>query len=133
MTMEPTISEAQVLEALKKVVDPELGVNLVDLGLVYGVAIEGADVRVKMTLTTPGCPMHDSLVRGAERALAQIPGVTSARVELVWDPPWNPNMISPDGMAAMRKGRDTERGRPGLTTLWPGGKRKDRDEGHRSA
>ncbi len=133
MATEDSISETQVLEALKQVVDPELGVNLVDLGLVYDVSIEGADVRVKMTLTTPGCPMHDSLVKGAERALAQIPGIASAQVGMVWDPPWNPTMISPEGMTAMRKGRKPERGRPGLTILWPQGTRKQRDEGHRPA
>ncbi len=131
MATEIGVTEGQVLEALKQVVDPELGVSLVDLGLVYGVLIEGADVRVKMTLTTPGCPMHDSLVRGVERAVAKIPGAASARVELVWDPPWNPNMISPEGMAAMRRGREAERGRPGLTIIWPSG--GQRDEGHRSA
>ena len=124
MTMKHFISEAQVLEALKQIVDPELGVNLVDLGLVYGVAIEGADVRVKMTLTTPGCPMHDSLVKGAERAVARIPEIASVHVELVWDPPWNPNMISPEGMTAVRKGGQPEQGRPGLTILWPSGAKR---------
>ncbi len=119
MALETEITEGQVLKALRQVMDPELGINLVDLGLVYGVAIDGAAVRVKMTLTTPGCPMHDSLVRGAERAVAQIPGIATAQVELVWDPPWSPTMISPDGMAAMRKGREAERGRPGLRILWP--------------
>lgn len=104
MATETSITEGQVLEALKRVIDPELGINLVDLGLVYDVAIAGADVRVKMTLTTPGCPMHDSLVMGVERALRRIPGVASAEVELVWSPPWNPNMISSEGMAAMQRG-----------------------------
>ncbi len=133
MATEIGITEGQVLETLKQVVDPELGINLVDLGLVYGIAIDGPDVRVKMTLTTPGCPMHDSLVKGAERAVSQIPGIASASVELVWDPPWNPNMISPEGMAALGKGRKRERGRPGLTILWPSGTRKRRGEGHRPA
>jgi len=104
MTTETGVTEAQALDALKQVIDPELGINLVDLGLVYDVAIEGADVHVKMTLTTPGCPMHDSLVMGAERALRRIPGVGSTAVELVWSPSWNPNMISPEGIAAMRRG-----------------------------
>ena len=105
MATETGITEAQVMDALRHVIDPELGINLVDLGLIYDVAIEGQDVRVKMTLTTPGCPMHDSLVAGAERALGRIPGIVSAAVELVWSPPWNPNMISPEGMAAMQQGR----------------------------
>ena len=103
MGTEAGITESQVLDALRKVIDPELGINLVDLGLIYDVAIEGPDVRVKMTLTTPGCPMHDSLLRGAERALGRIPGIVSAAVELVWDPPWNPNMINPDGLKAMQR------------------------------
>lgn len=105
MATEAGITEEQVLDALKQVVDPELGINIVDLGLVYDVAIEGPDVRVRMTLTTPGCPMHDSLVTGAERALGRLPGIVSAAVELVWAPPWNPNMILPEGLAAMRRGR----------------------------
>jgi metal-sulfur cluster biosynthetic enzyme len=103
MGTETGISESQVLDALRAVIDPELGINLVDLGLIYDVAIAGGDVRVKMTLTTPGCPMHDSLVQGAERALRRIPGIASAGVELVWDPPWNPNMIAPEGMKAMQR------------------------------
>ena len=103
MAAETEVTESQVLEALREVMDPELGINIVDLGLVYDVAIAGADVRVKMTLTTPGCPMHDSLVKGAERALGRIPGIASAAVELVWDPPWNPNMINPDGLKAMQR------------------------------
>ncbi len=98
------ITESQVLDVLRQVIDPELGINLVDLGLIYDVAIAGPDVRVKMTLTTPGCPMHDSLVAGAERALGRIPGIASAAVELVWSPPWNPNMISPEAIAAMQRG-----------------------------
>lgn len=105
MATETEITEGQVLEALRKVMDPELGINIVDLGLVYDVAIAEADVRVKMTLTTPGCPMHDSLVKGAERALGRIPGIGSAAVELVWDPPWNPNMIVPGVIEALRQGR----------------------------
>ena len=118
------LTEEQVLGALKQVMDPELGINIVALGLVYDVAIEGANVRVKMTLTTPGCPMHDSLVLGAQRALGRIPGIASAAVEMVWDPPWNPNMISPEGMTAMRKGREPERGRPGIKILWRSGTKR---------
>ena len=124
MTTETRISDDQVLEALKQVMDPELGINIVALGLVYDVAIEGGNVRVKMTLTTPGCPMHDSLVLGAQRALGRIPGIASAAVEMVWDPPWNPSMISPEGMTAMRKGREPERGRPGIKILWPSGTKR---------
>jgi len=90
-------SEAKVLEALKKVVDPELGLNIVDLGLIYDVKIEGGKVLVIMTLTTPGCPLHGSLIQGALRALRSLDGVEEAEVELVWEPPWSPAMISPEG------------------------------------
>jgi metal-sulfur cluster biosynthetic enzyme len=132
MATEIGITERQVLEALKQILDPELGVNIVDLGLVYGVTITGGDVRVKMTLTTPGCPMHDSLVRGAERALGRVPGVASAAVELVWEPPWSPQRISPEGLAAMGGARGQPRGRPGLTILWPS-PRRPRDEDDRAS
>jgi metal-sulfur cluster biosynthetic enzyme len=92
-------SEANVLEALRQVIDPELGCNLVDLGLIYGVAIERSCVRVAMTVTTPGCPMHDSLCRGAQNAVLNVEGVTDAEVELVFDPPWHPSMMTEAGRA----------------------------------
>ena len=132
MATETGITEDQVLGALKQVVDPELGINIVDLGLVYGVAITGGDVRVRMTLTTPGCPMHDSLVRGAERAVGKIPGIASVSAELVWDPPWSPQRISPEGLAAMGGAREQPRGRPGLTIIWPSPRRL-RDEDDRAS
>jgi metal-sulfur cluster biosynthetic enzyme len=87
--------EADVFEALRRIVDPEIGMNLVDLGLIYGVAIDGEHVEVKMTLTTPGCPMHEQLVRGARLAILALDGVEDATVEVVWEPPWNPDMMSP--------------------------------------
>ena len=98
MTFEP-LAEAQVLDALRQVLDPELGCNLVDLGLIYGVQIEGGQVRVLMTLTTRGCPMHESLRLGAENALLALDGVAEVSVELVWEPPWNPSMMTERGRA----------------------------------
>ena len=85
-------AEAAVLDALRQVIDPELGLNIVDLGLIYDVAIAGTSVRVAMTLTTAGCPMSESIRSGAEMALFSIPEVTEAHVELVFDPPWHPGM-----------------------------------------
>ncbi len=85
------LSEATVLEALRQVVDPELNCNLVDLGLVYSTEIQDGHVRVVMTLTTAGCPMHESLVDG----------VRDVTVEVVWDPPWNPAMMTPEGRARL--------------------------------
>lgn len=87
-------NEAAVLDALRQVIDPEIGCNLVDLGLIYDVAITGARVRVTMTLTTPGCPMHASLCAGVQTALLGLDGVEDVEVELVWDPPWHPSMMA---------------------------------------
>jgi metal-sulfur cluster biosynthetic enzyme len=87
-----------VLAALYEVYDPELGVNVVDLGLVYGVEVDGRQVRVTMTLTTPGCPLHDSIATAVEEAVrTYAPVVQDVVVDLVWDPPWGPEMITPAG------------------------------------
>jgi metal-sulfur cluster biosynthetic enzyme len=95
----PIITEAAVLDALRGVIDPELGCNLVDLGLIYNVTILGSKVSVTMTLTTPGCPMHESLCAGVQAALLNLAGVEEAEVELVWDPPWHPSMMTDVGRA----------------------------------
>lgn len=88
------ITEAAVLDALRQVLDPEIGMNIVELGLIYDVAIAGSGVRVAMTLTSAGCPMGESIRSGTEIALLNLPGVSAAHVELVFDPPWHPGMIS---------------------------------------
>ncbi len=92
--------EAAVMNVLRQIIDPELGCNIVDLGLVYSVAIAGGKVTVAMTLTTPGCPMHDSIRWGVRNALLELAGVTDVEVELVWDPPWHPSMMTEAGRAA---------------------------------
>ena len=99
-----TIDPARVEEALRRVEDPELGCNLVDLGLIYSTEIETDRVCVKMTLTTMGCPMHDSLVAGVRAALLTVEGVREADVEVVWDPPWHPSMMTPAGRARVGAG-----------------------------
>jgi len=88
------LTEERVREALATVIDPELGFNLVDLGLIYSLEIAGRKVTVKMTLTTQGCPMHESLVWGVRRAVLELHAVEEVDVQLVWDPPWNPAMMS---------------------------------------
>ena len=98
MTTTP-FTETVVLDALRQVIDPEIGCNLVDLGLIYDVAITGSRVKVTMTLTTPGCPMHESLCHGVQVALLSLDGVEDAEVELVWDPPWHPSMMTETGRA----------------------------------
>jgi metal-sulfur cluster biosynthetic enzyme len=87
------VTETDVFEMLRQVIDPELGQNVVDLGLIYSVTIEGTNVSVTMTLTTPGCPMHESICAGVRNALLCLPGIDDASVELVWDPPWHPSMM----------------------------------------
>lgn len=78
------LDEATILQTLRQVIDPELGCNIVDLGLVYNVAILGTKVSVVMTLTTPGCPMHESIRWGVNNALLNLEGVDDAEVEVVW-------------------------------------------------
>lgn len=92
----------RIYEALHRVYDPELGVNVMDLGLVYGVdVLPDGFITIRMTLTTPGCPMHESLGEGVGQAVGGIPGVTGGEVELVWDPPWEPSMMTPQGKAEL--------------------------------
>ena len=86
-------SLARYRAALEQVIDPELGYNIVGLGLVYEVAEADGTVSVAMTTTTVGCPATDYLLSGAEHSLADLPGVTSVRVELTYDPPWTPEMM----------------------------------------
>ena len=93
--------EGQVWEALKSCYDPEIPVNIVDLGLVYDLAIDdapdGRRVAVKMTLTAQGCGMGTVIADDARQKIAALPGVAGATVDIVWDPPWGPQMITPEG------------------------------------
>ncbi|HEY8495029.1 MAG TPA: SUF system Fe-S cluster assembly protein [Myxococcota bacterium] len=87
--------EADVVACLKTVYDPEIPVDIYELGLVYAIEVsDEGDVDIRMTLTSPMCPVAGSLPPEVEAKLAQLPGVRSARVEVVWDPPWNPSMMS---------------------------------------
>ncbi|HDH99487.1 MAG: aromatic ring hydroxylase [Candidatus Latescibacterota bacterium] len=88
------VTEEKVWEALKGCYDPEIPVNIVDLGLVYEVKVEDGDVRVKMTMTAPGCPLSAWIARQAEDAVRSLEGVKDVHVELVWDPPWTPDRMS---------------------------------------
>ena len=91
------LSEDLVFQALRKCRDPEIPVNIVDLGLIYDVRIAEDLVDVKMTLTTQGCGMGGYISQEAEEQIRSLPGVREAKVEIVWDPPWNPSMISEAG------------------------------------
>lgn len=95
------VNETQVWDQLKTVYDPEIPVNIVDLGLVYSMEVKkeekGHRVDVKMTLTAPGCGMGPTIAADAREKVLQVAGVIEADVQLVWDPPWNPGMISEAG------------------------------------
>jgi metal-sulfur cluster biosynthetic enzyme len=89
----PDPTEAQVLEALREVLDPELGLSVVELGLIYDLAIRAGRVAITMTLTTPGCPIHDAMTAWVGEAVRQLPGVEDVEVRLTFDPPWTPERI----------------------------------------
>lgn len=87
--------EDKIVAALRTVYDPEIPVNLYDLGLIYQIEIDGdSDVRIKMTLTAPGCPVAASLVKQVENVVCNIMQVNSAKVELVWEPAWSQELMS---------------------------------------
>lgn len=90
------VGEEQVYEALRECYDPEIPVNVVDLGLIYEINIEMPRVDVKMTLTALGCPMAGEVMSDVREHLLQIPGVEEAGVELVYDPPWTPERMTED-------------------------------------
>jgi metal-sulfur cluster biosynthetic enzyme len=96
-------SQAQILEALKVVKDPEIPVNVVDLGLIYGVDVTPAgNVEITMTLTSVGCPVQDLIRSDAEMAVMRLDGINQVEVEFVWSPPWAPDKMSDDGKRQMR-------------------------------
>ena len=87
--------EDDIYDALSTVIDPEVGFNLVEMGLIYGVKIdEDGSVTVDMTLSTPSCPLHEMLTNWAKDAVMKVDGVESVKINLVFDPPWNPTMAS---------------------------------------
>jgi metal-sulfur cluster biosynthetic enzyme len=88
------VTEEQVRRALKHVYDPEIGVNVQDLGLVYGVQVENDVVHVDMTLTSPGCPLGPQIIESVQRQVGALEGVQEVNVQLVWSPPWSPEMMS---------------------------------------
>ena len=95
------VTEEDVLGALKSCYDPEIPVNIVDLGLIYSVKFEPVpeekqDVTVDLTLTSPGCPEHVNISAQVKSRLEQLPGIANATVNVVWNPPWTPERLSPD-------------------------------------
>jgi len=88
------VNKDEVIAVLKKCYDPEIPINIVDLGLVYDVAIDAEKVQIKMTLTAPGCPASGYIAQDVKRKLEAMQGVKTAEVQVVWDPPWSPDMMS---------------------------------------
>ena len=95
--MSNDLNKDKVIDALKEVFDPEIPVNIVDLGLIYDVDINGTDVDVKMTLTAAGCGMGPYIAQQAEWAISELEDVEDVNVDIVFDPPWDPERITEDG------------------------------------
>lgn len=101
------LNKESLLQALREVYDPEIPINIVDLGLVYDVAIEdGNKVHVKMTLTAPGCPLASSISGEVKSRLEEVEGVQEATVEMVWDPPWSPEKINKEALEKLFRQRE---------------------------
>lgn len=88
------VDEGKLLDALRQVIDPELMINVVDLGLVYGVVLEETTVKVEMTLTSPACPAGPQIVQQSKQAIERLPGITAAEIKLVLSPPWTPDRMT---------------------------------------
>ena len=84
----------QIIEEIRKIYDPELPVNIYELGLIYDIKVEGRKAEIKMTLTTPNCPVAESLPKEVKDSAMQVKGIEDVDLELVWDPPWNKDMMS---------------------------------------
>lgn len=92
----------KIRERLKSVHDPEIPVNIVDLGLIYELEIEDGEVYIEMTLTSIGCPVADSLVNEVKRTAESVEGVRKVEVDLVWEPPWSPEQVTEEGRQKLR-------------------------------
>ena len=90
-----TVSPEAIEESLKQCMDPEVPLNIVEMGLIYGIDVaDNNDVNIKMTMTTRGCPLHETLVSDATRFVKKVPGVNNVNIEIVWDPPWSMDKMS---------------------------------------
>ena len=101
MTAPAALNAEAARNALRQVKDPELDLNIIDLGLVYGIDVEDGDVRVTMTLTSPGCPAGPMITNDAYRVLRALEGVKDVNIDIVWEPYWTPERIDPKVRALM--------------------------------
>ena len=101
-----TVTSQQVLDSLKQCMDPEIPINIVDMGLIYGVNVSDENkVGIKMTMTTRGCPLHDTLVSDVKRYVNKVPGVNVVDIEIVWEPAWTPGKMSEEGKKLINYGK----------------------------
>ncbi len=91
-----------IIEVLKKVYDPEIPVNVYDLGFIYNIDIDGGNVGIKMTLTVPGCPMHSIITKQVKEAVLELPEVDNVEIELTFEPRWTPDLIKEDAKVRLR-------------------------------
>ena len=96
-----SVKKENFLEVLSDVYDPEIPIDIVNLGLVYEVEVEGTVVNLKMTMTSPGCPSAREIVLESQTLVSEMDGVTEANVEIVWDPPWTPEKMSDEARVSM--------------------------------
>ena len=97
------VSTEQIKNSLKQCMDPEVPLSIVDMGLIYGIDVtENNDVNIKMTMTTKGCPLHDTMVDDVTRYAKKVPGVNNVQVDIVWDPPWSMDKMSDEAKAKMK-------------------------------
>jgi len=97
------VSTEQIKNSLKQCMDPEVPLSIVDMGLIYGIDVsDNNDVNIKMTMTTKGCPLHDTMVDDVTRYTKKVPGVNNVQVDIVWDPPWTMDKMSDEAKAKMK-------------------------------
>jgi len=97
------VTEEAVRDSLKQCMDPEVPLNIVDMGLIYGIDVTPSnDVNIKMTMTTQGCPLHDTLVQDVTRFTKKVPGVKNVKVDIVWDPPWSMDKMSDEAKQILK-------------------------------
>jgi metal-sulfur cluster biosynthetic enzyme len=90
-----SVTPVAIEESLKQCMDPEVPLNIVEMGLIYGIDVkENNDVNIQMTMTTQGCPLHETLVQDATRYVKKVPGVNNVNIDIVWDPPWSMDKMS---------------------------------------
>ena len=98
------VTTKAIEDSLKQCMDPEVPLNIVEMGLIYGIDVsQNNDVNIKMTMTTQGCPLHETLVSDATRYVKKVPGVNNVKIDIVWDPPWSMDKMTEEGKLKIKK------------------------------